>query len=99
MGYDGSQVLELIRYNAKVRGELQDLMLRNVMEGESLRDQGAREYLHRGVGRRLNVIHLSISRIYDLFPAFTPGSRWPKRRLPRCRSTCTRFVVNPLGSF
>jgi hypothetical protein len=98
MGYDGSQVLELIRYNAKVRGELQDLMLRNVMEGESLRDQGAREYLHRGVGRRLNVIHLSISRIYDLFP--------PSRQQPLSKATLAEvqvylhaFVVNLSGVF
>jgi hypothetical protein len=84
-GYEVSQVRELIVYKARVRGELQDLMLRNVIEGETLSDQGAREYLHRGVGRRLNVIHLAISRIYDLFP--------PSRQLPLPKATLNEVQV------
>jgi hypothetical protein len=98
MGYEGSQVLELVRYNAKVRGDLQNLMLRNVMEGETLSDQGAREYLHRGVGRRLNVIHLSVSRIFELFP---PSRRkpLPKAALNEVQVYLHAFVVNLSGIF
>jgi hypothetical protein len=98
MGYDAAQILDLVRYNAKVRGELQELMLRNVIEGETLPDEGAREYLHRGVGRRLNIIHLAISQIYDLFP--------PSRQQPLAKSTLNEvqvylhaFVVNLSGIF
>jgi hypothetical protein len=98
MGYDASQILELLRYNAKVRGELQDLMLRNVMEGEALSDQGAREYLHRGVGRRLNVIHLAMSQIYDLFPP-SRLQPLPKAALNEVQVYLHAFVINLSGIF
>jgi hypothetical protein len=67
-------------------------MLRNMIEGETLSDQGAREYLHRGVGRRLNVIHLFISRIYDLFP---PSSQTP---LPKTTLNEVQVYLHALWS-
>lgn len=98
MEYEASQIMDLIRYNAKVLRELQDLMLRNVVEGESLSDQRAREYLHRGVGRRLNVIHLAISRIFELFP---PSRRkpLPKAKLNEVQVYLHAFVANLSGIF
>jgi hypothetical protein len=98
MGYEASQILELLRYNANVRCALQDLMLRNVIEGESLSNQGAREYLHRGVGRRLNVIHLAISRIYDLFPP-SRVQPLPKATLNEVQVYLHAFVINLSGIF
>ena len=72
------RVLELLQNNVKVRGQLQDLMLRNVVEGEKLSDQGAREYLGRGAGDG-STSSTSPSKIYDLFE--------PSRRNPLPKAT------------
>jgi hypothetical protein len=56
MPYTRAQRGELIRGKTIVSDQLNELILRNVMVGGAISDQGTREYLQRGVGRRLNVI-------------------------------------------
>lgn len=98
MAYDSSQVRELIHNNSKVYAQFHELTLRNVMAGRSVSDQATREYLQRGVGRRLNVIQLALGRIYELFP--------PARRKPLAKATLSEvqvylhaFVINLSGIF
>ena len=98
MPYEASQVRELARNNAKVYAQFHRLMLRNMMEGGAVSDQATREYLHRGVGRRLNVIQLALGTIYELFP--------PSRRKPLAKATLSEvqvylhaFVINLSGIF
>lgn len=98
MGYDTLQVRELVRNNAKVYAQFHDVMLRNLGEAAGQADQNTKEYLQRGVGRRLNVIQLSLDKIYELFP---PSRAKPlsKDALNEVQVYLHAFVINLSGIF
>jgi hypothetical protein len=61
-----TEILEIQRL--KVVTDFHDIMLENVGQASKQPSKEVREYLNYGVGRRLNVIQLSIQKIYELFP-------------------------------
>jgi hypothetical protein len=89
MAYDTTQVRELVRNGAKVYAQFNELILRNLGEAATQSDQSTKEYLQRGVGRRLNVIQLSLDKIYELFPP-SRTQPLPKATLSQVQVTSTR---------
>jgi hypothetical protein len=98
MGYDAVQVRDLARNSAKVYAQFHELMLKNLAEAATQLDQSSREYLQRGVGRRLNVIQLSLGKIYDLFPP-SRSQPLPKATLSEVQVYLHAFVINLSGIF
>jgi hypothetical protein len=98
MAYDAAQVRELGRGSAKVYAQFHDLMLKNLGAAATQPDQSTREYLQRGVGRRLNVIQLSLGKIYDLFPP-SRIKPLPKATLSEVQVYLHAFVINLSGIF
>jgi hypothetical protein len=98
VSYTRSRVRELVSGNAVVSSQINDLILRNVMVGVATADQKTREYLHRGVGRRLNVIQRSLDKIFGFLP---PSRRkpLPKAKLAEVRIHLHAFVINLSGIF
>jgi hypothetical protein len=85
MEYDAAQVRELTRNSAKVSAQFHELIIKNLAEAAKQPDQSSREYLQRGVGRRLNVIQLSLGKIYELFP--------PSRAQPLLKAALSEVQV------
>ena len=98
MAYDAVQLRDLMTGHRKVYAQYHDLMLRNIREGGGQADQGTREYLQRGVGRRLNVIQYSLARIYDLLPP-SQTRPLPKLTLSEVQICLHAFVMNVSGIF
>jgi hypothetical protein len=81
-----------------VSRQIGDLIVRSVIAGAAITDQKTREYLQRGVGRRLNVIQRSHDQIFGLLP---PSRRKPlsKSRLAEVQIYLHAFVINLSGIF
>lgn len=69
MAYSPRQVEELSEKLTSVLSDLQDLMLKTIVEGQPLDTESqVREHLLHGAGRRLRTVHRTIDRIFQLFP-------------------------------
>jgi hypothetical protein len=97
MAYDpaDAEVLETQRLN--VIRDFHDVMLENVGQA-SKQSKEVREYLNYGVGRRLNVIQLSIQKIYELFPP-SQEEALPKETIHEVQVYLQAFVINVSGIF
>jgi hypothetical protein len=82
----------------KVLINFHDVMIRNVREGLNQPNEEVKQYLTHGVGRRLNVIQLSIQRIYELFPP-DQVEVLPKRTINEVQIYLQAFVINVAGIF
>lgn len=98
MAYESADadVLEIQR--VKVITDFHDVMLENVGQASKQPSKEARDYLNYGVGRRLNVIQLSIRRIYELFPP-SQVEALPKETIHEVQVYLQAFVINVSGIF
>lgn len=69
MAYSPRQIEEWSDNLHSVLSDLQDLMLKTIVEGQPLSvESQVREHLLHGAGRRLRTVHRAIQRIFQLFP-------------------------------
>jgi hypothetical protein len=73
-------------------------MLENIGQASKQSNQKVKDYLNHGVGRRLNVIRLSIQKIYELFPP-SQDEVLPKATIHEVQIYLQAFVINVSGIF
>lgn len=66
--YSSAGVQALLREQPKVLDELQRATEQTVQQSAFAANERAREYLRSGVGRRLRVLHRTLSNMFELFP-------------------------------
>jgi hypothetical protein len=98
MSYNAQDVSVIERQCMKVLIDFNDVMLRNVREGMNQPNEKVRQYLHHGVGRRLNVMQLAIRKIYELFPP-DQVEILPKETINEVQVYLQAFVINVAGIF
>jgi hypothetical protein len=82
----------------KVITDFHDVMLENIGQAGKQPNKEVRDYLNYGVGRRLNVIQLSIQKIYELFPP-SQEEALPKITINEVQIFMQAFVMNVSGIF
>jgi hypothetical protein len=98
MAYNAVDTGVLEAQQMKVVTDLSDVMLENVGQANRQSNKEVRDYLNYGVGRRLNVIQLSIQKIYDLFPP-SQVEFLPKNIINEVQAYLQAFVINVSGIF
>jgi hypothetical protein len=69
--YSKAGVEALFREQPEVLDQLQRAIEQSVQQSEFAANERAREYLRSGIGRRLRVLHRTLSTMFELFPVST----------------------------
>jgi hypothetical protein len=98
MAYKQADAEILDTQHMKVSTDFHDAMLENVGQASKQPSKEVRDYLNYGVGRRLNVIRLSMQKIYELFPP-SQEEALPKETIHEVQVYLQAFVINVSGIF
>jgi len=98
MAYEPADAEILAIQRTKVVSDFHDIMLENVGQASKQSNKEARDFLTYGVGRRLNVIQLSIQKVYELFPP-SQNEALPKATIHEVQVYLQAFVINVSGIF
>jgi hypothetical protein len=98
MAYEQADARILEIQHVKVSTDFHDVMLENVGQASKQPNKEVRDYLNYGVGRRLNIIHRSMQRIYELFPP-SQEEALPKESIHEVQIYLQAFVINVSGIF
>ena len=71
--YSEEMIGKLCEHQISLKGQLQQLMLECIQQGQALPESLAREHMVRGAGRRLGVLIHSTESIFSLFPCQLPN--------------------------
>lgn len=99
MSFDEEQVLRILHEKDVVVGHLQN-HFRDLLGGSQglLKSEKGREYLKHGVCRRINILHRSIQKIFEIFPPNrTALLNWDE--LAEVEINLHAFIVNLNGLF
>ena len=68
MNYDREAAASIEETYAEIAGRFDDLYMKTFSFGHLLKNERAREFIHHGVGRRLEMLKRSLDNIFRLFP-------------------------------
>lgn len=96
--FTAEQATNFHREYQEATSALDKLFLQAVLDGQNLESEQAREYVLHGLGRRLKLLKLCMSKIFRLFP---PDSAKPldPEDLHDVQISLHAFVMNLYGSF
>src|SRR5437867_3616608 len=96
--YSKAGVEALLREQPEVLDQLQRAIEQSVQQSEFAANERARECLRSGIGRRLRVLHRTLSNMFELFPVSTVR---PIERdaLDDAQINLHAFIMNMYGLF
>ena len=68
MNYDREAAASILETYAGITARFDDLYMRTFSFGHQLKNERAREFIHHGVGRRLEMMKRSLDNVFRLFP-------------------------------